>query len=117
MDEGLAVGVTAVGGSDGESPRRLGGAVPRLRLVAVVDAVVGAEEAVRAYEDRVLALLGRHGGRLEGRLRSVDGRTEVQTISFGDRAGYEAFLADPVRAGYRSEIGDVAPDTRVIWLR
>ncbi len=91
-------------------------APPRLRLVAIVDAPAEHAAAVRGYEDRVLALLDGHGGRLEQRLHSVDGRTEVQTISFADEAGYRAFLADPRRAAYREELGDVAPDARVVHI-
>jgi GNAT superfamily N-acetyltransferase len=91
-------------------------APPRLRLVAIVDAAADVAEVVRGYEDRVLALLGRHGGRLEERLFGADGRTEVQTISFADEAGYRGFLSDPLRAAYREEIGDAAPEARVVWL-
>ena len=85
----------------------------RLRLVAIVE---NCTPAVRAYEDDVLALLPRHGGRLESRLVSVDGRTEVQTISFADEAGYQACLADPQRAAYRAALGDEAPDARVVLV-
>ena len=50
----------------------------------------------------MLALLGRHGGRLERRLRGTDGQTEVHVIRFDGRAGYESFLADPDRAALRT---------------
>jgi hypothetical protein len=43
-------------------------------------------------------LLVRHGGTLDHRLRTADGRTEVHMLSFADRAAYEAYLADPDRA-------------------
>ncbi|MFU8870820.1 GNAT family N-acetyltransferase [Micromonospora sp. SL4-19] len=82
-----------------------------LRVVALVD--LGADdeaEAGRRYEDAVLALLGRHAGRLERRLRTGDGRTEVHVIRFASRRGYDGFLADPDRA----ELGDLAPATRVL---
>ncbi|MEU1239107.1 hypothetical protein ABZ388_01955 [Micromonospora parva] len=89
----------------------------RLTLVAVVEFTVGAEAAGRRYEDAVLALLGRHGGWLERRLRGIDGQTEVHVIRFDSRAGYESFLVDPDRAALRGELGEAAPTTRVIEVR
>ncbi|MGW5666901.1 hypothetical protein [Micromonospora sp. NPDC003776] len=85
-------------------------------LVALVDLSADAEAGQR-YEDAVLALLGRHGGRLERRLRTGDGRTEVHVIRFAARAGYEAFLVDPERAALRAGLGDVAPTTQVLEVR
>ena len=35
-------------------------------------------------------------------------------LSFADRAGLDGFLADPDRAALRADLGDVAPDARVI---
>ena len=87
-----------------------------LRVVALVD--LGADaEAGRRYEDAVLALLGRHGGRLERRLRTGDGGTEVHVIRFTARAGYDGFLVDPERVALRAELGDAAPRTQVLEVR
>ncbi|MCI4064117.1 GNAT family N-acetyltransferase [Micromonospora sp. R77] len=83
-----------------------------VRLVALVE--FRAVEAGRRYEDAVLALLGRHGGRLERRLRTGDGSGEVHVIRFASRAGYESFLVDPERAALRAALGDDAPVTRVL---
>ncbi|MFC4148550.1 GNAT family N-acetyltransferase [Micromonospora mangrovi] len=83
-----------------------------VRLVALVE--FGAVEPGRRYEDSVLTLLGRHGGRLERRLRTGDGSGEVHVIRFAGRAGYESFLADPERAALRATLGDDAPRTRVL---
>ena len=69
-----------------------------LTLALVVDLVTDAVEPFEAYERRVLPLLERHGGRLDRRLRTADGRTEIHLLSFADRAGYDAYLADPDRA-------------------
>ena len=80
----------------------------------VVEYPAGAEAAGQRYEDTVLALLGRHDGRLERRLRGTDGQAEVHVITFGDRAGYESFLVDPERAALRAALGEAAPTTRVI---
>jgi len=70
----------------------------RLTLALIVDLEPGAVEPFDAYERRVLPLLARHGGRLDRRLRTADGRTEIHLLSFADRAGYDAYLADPDRA-------------------
>ncbi|MEU9505218.1 GNAT family N-acetyltransferase [Micromonospora sp. NPDC048170] len=85
-----------------------------VRLVAVVEVAAGAVEAGRRYEDTVLGLLGRHGGRLERRQRTGDGRTEVHLIRFDTRDGYDGFMADPERVALRVELGDAAPATRVL---
>jgi hypothetical protein len=82
-------------------------------LVALVD-LSADPEAGRRYEDAVLALLGRHGGRLERRLRTGNGTTEVHVIRFAARAGYEAFMVDPERLALRAALGDSAPTTRVL---
>ena len=71
---------------------------PRLTLALIVDLEPDAVVPFDAYERRVLPLLTRHGGRLDRRLRTADGGTEVHVISFTDRAGYDAYLADPDRA-------------------
>lgn len=47
-------------------------------------------------------------------MRSTDSATEVHIIRFGSRAGYESFMADPDRLGYRDRIGEAAPTTRVL---
>jgi len=71
---------------------------PRLMLALVVDLESAAVAPFDAYERRVLPLLARHGGRLDRRLRTADGRTEIHLLSFADRAGYDAYVADPDRA-------------------
>ena len=70
----------------------------RFQLALVVDLAENAVEPFDAYERRVLPLLERHDGRLDRRLRTADGRTEIHLVSFADRAGYDAYLADPDRA-------------------
>ncbi|MFV2112797.1 GNAT family N-acetyltransferase [Micromonospora sp. LOL_025] len=85
-----------------------------VRLVALVELAPDAVEAGQRYEDTVLGLLRRHGGRLERRQRTGDGRTEVHLIRFDTRDGYDGFLADPERVALREELGDAAPTTRVL---
>jgi hypothetical protein len=86
-------------------------------LVATVEMAAGHAEAGRRYEDAVLALLDRHGGSLERRLRGTDSPVEVHVIRFRSRAGYESFMADPERLAHRERIGDAAPSTQVLEVR
>ena len=66
-----------------------------LALVARIPAAGVAEFS--AYEDAVLALLGRHGGLLERRLRTPDGQVEIHVVSFPDADALAAYRADPER--------------------
>ena len=70
----------------------------RLTVALVVDLEPAAVAPFDAYERHVLPLLAHHGGRLDRRLRTADGRTEIHLLSFADRAGYDAYVADPDRA-------------------
>lgn len=82
--------------------------------MAIVEMTPGHTEEGRRYEDAVLGLLGRHGGEVERRTRSTDGNTEVHLIRFQQRAGLDAFMADPERLALRSQVGEAAPVARVI---
>jgi hypothetical protein len=77
---------------------------------------LAAEQSMPASGTRMpyWACWGGHGGRLERRLRTTDGRTEVHLLRFASRAGYESFLADPGRAAYRASLGDAVPVGRVL---
>ena len=86
-------------------------------LVAIVEMATGHVVDGQWYEDAVLALLDRHGGSVERRMRSTDSPTEVHVIRFRSRAGYESFMADPDRLDYRDRLGDAAPTTRVLEVR
>ncbi|MEU4690237.1 hypothetical protein [Actinoplanes sp. NPDC023714] len=86
-------------------------------LVAVVEMAEGRAEAGQEYEDRVLAILDRHGGVLERRMRDGTGGTEVHVIRFAGREGYDSFMVDPDRLALRTALGDAAPVTRVIEVR
>jgi len=88
-----------------------------LLLVAIVEMTPESIVAGQQYEDRVLILLGRHGGTLERRMRSADGSAEVQVIRFRSRSGLESFMVDPDRLRYRAQAGDAAPATRVLEVR
>ncbi len=86
----------------------------RLTLVVLVDVEPGGVAAFQRYEAVVLPLLERHAGRLERRLRTADGCAEVHIVSFGSRAGYESFVADPERAEHRGLLGDPPWSQRVL---
>jgi hypothetical protein len=64
----------------------------------------------------VLPLLGRHGGRLERRLRGSGGQVEVHLVSFDTRSGYESYLADPERTGHRQLLAGADITQRVLEL-
>ena len=84
----------------------------RLVLVLVVDLPPGGEAAFWRYEDAVLPLLVRHGGRLERRLRTPDARTEVHVVSFADEDGHRSYVADPERQGPRTLLDRFEPVQR-----
>lgn len=80
--------------------------VQTVQLCVLLWARPGATEALVAYEDKVLALLGEHGGRLVQRARAdgADGRPdEIQLIEFASQAGYEGYMADARRTALAGE--------------
>ena len=70
--------------------------------------------AFQNYEAHVLPLLARHDGRLERRLRSTDAQTEVHVVSFGSRAGYDSYLADPERTAQRAQLDGIELTQRIV---
>lgn len=76
--------------------------VTSLTLTVLLWAVPGRHDEVEAYEDAVLALLSRYGGRVVTRVRRRDpdeeGPLEVQVIELPDTDALEGFLLDPDRA-------------------
>lgn len=87
---------------------------PRLTFVMVADVSPEAVPSFRDYEGKVLPLLPRHGGRLERRLRSEDGLSEVHLVSFESRDGYESYLTDPERQGHRPLIEGRGVEQRLL---
>jgi hypothetical protein len=86
----------------------------RLILVMLADVAPEGVDAFQRYEAAVLPMLERHDGRLERRLRTADGQAEVHIVSFGSRTAYEAYIADPERAGHRSLLDGLAPTQRLL---
>jgi hypothetical protein len=70
----------------------------RLTLLLLARLPAGRLADFDAYEARVLPLLAEHGGRLERRLRAVDGSLEAHVVSFPGEAELAAYRADPRRA-------------------
>jgi len=66
-------------------------------LAVLIDIPPEDAALVLTYEDAVLPLLSRHGGRLQRRVRAVDQSAELHLISFDSREGQEAFATDPSR--------------------
>lgn len=69
-----------------------------LRLVLIARVPLSGVRAFAAFEAHVLPLLDRHGGRLERRVRTLDGATELHLVAFAGRAQLDAFRADSRRA-------------------
>lgn len=71
-----------------------------LTLCVLLTAVPGRERDLVDYEDRVLTLLPRHGGRLLQRVRRREGDGgpyEVHVIEFPSQSALDGYLADPDR--------------------
>ena len=80
----------------------------------MIDVPGASVAAFGRYEDAVLPLLARHGGRLDRRLRSADGTTEVHVLSFAGESGYRDFLADPERGAHRTLLDGAETSRRVL---
>jgi uncharacterized protein (DUF1330 family) len=66
--------------------------------------LTGADLGVfEAYESKVLALLEKHGGKLEMRVRALDGSCETHLLHFPSAQAFETYLSDPARLAIRGE--------------
>jgi hypothetical protein len=65
--------------------------------VLIAEVPASGVESFGRYEDAVLPLLADHGGRLERRLRSPDGRREIHVLWFPHPQALDAFRGDPRR--------------------
>lgn len=73
-----------------------------LRLVTI-DLSRADLDAFERYEASVLALLPKHRGRLELRVRALDGRTETHLLYFPDEQAFDAYRSDPARLALADE--------------
>lgn len=83
------------------------------RIVAVVTMSDDDIEGGQQYENLVLGLLPQFGGRVERRLRTPDGRTEVQVLWFPSAAEMAAVIDHPDRLAARDRLGANVPATVV----
>ena len=90
------------------------GPAERFHVVVVLDVPPEAVTVFRRYEDAVLPLLRRYDGRLERRLRTPDGATEVHLLSFPSAAAWDAYRADPERLDHRPLLAGVHVGQRVL---
>ncbi|MEJ0023270.1 MAG: hypothetical protein WDN76_07425 [Alphaproteobacteria bacterium] len=76
-----------------------------LRL-ATINLIAADLQAFEAYEKKVLLLLEKHRGRLEARVRALDGSRETHLVFYPDQQSYSAYLSDPVRQAARVVDGE-----------
>jgi uncharacterized protein (DUF1330 family) len=88
-----------------------------LTLCVLLWAQPGADDALVGYEDRVLALVPGHEGRVLLRARSdgADGQPlEIQLIEFPSAAALDAYMADGRRTSLAAERDRAIARTQVI---
>jgi uncharacterized protein (DUF1330 family) len=96
---------------------RLAGSAMSLTLCVLLWARPGADDALTAYEDRVLALVSEHGGRVLQRARSsgADGQPlEIQFLEFPSAEALGHYMADERRTALADERDRAIARTDVI---
>jgi hypothetical protein len=73
-----------------------------LRLVTI-DLSQADLDVFERYEASVLALLPKHRGRLELRVRALDRQTETHLLYFPDEQAFDGFRSDPARLALADE--------------
>lgn len=68
-----------------------------MRLLVAIDLRDADLARFEAYEAQVLPLIAVHGGRIDMRVRALDGQSETHLLHFPDAAAFEAYRADPKR--------------------
>jgi len=68
-----------------------------VRRLVTIDLTGADLEMFDAHEAEVLALLPKHSGRLEMRVRTLDGSSETHLLAFPDAQSFEGYLSDPQR--------------------
>ena len=72
---------------------------PKLTLVVALFVHPGHDAEFERFEERAAAVMGRHGGRIERRIRIASGSTsdpdEVHVVTFPDQAALECYQRDP----------------------
>jgi uncharacterized protein (DUF1330 family) len=86
-------------------------------LTAILWANPGEEALLVAYEDAVLQLIPKHGGRVIERVRAEqpsDGPYEVQTIELPDDEALAAYMVDPARLALADQHARAIARTEVL---
>lgn len=86
-----------------------------IRLCCLLWAQPGQEAGLRAYEDKVLALVPEHGGTVQRAVSDgADGRPhEVQLYRFAGQRELDGYLADPRRTALTEERDRVVARTEL----
>lgn len=88
-----------------------------LTLCVLLWARPGAERALIAYEDRILALAGEHGGQVLQRARSSGAAGdpfEIQLLEFPSAGKFDDFMNDGRRVSLAGERDRAIAKTQVI---
>lgn len=72
--------------------------------------------AFNAYEALVLPLIAEHGGVLQRRLRTDDGRTEIHLVWFPSEAAFAAFRENPRRTRHAALMTEAGAATELLRL-
>jgi uncharacterized protein (DUF1330 family) len=91
-----------------------------LTLCVLLWAQPGAEDGLIRYEDRVLAMIPDHGGRVIQRARGSGGEgqpLEIQILEFPSAQALDAFMTDGRRQALAAERDRVISKTEVIEVR
>jgi hypothetical protein len=92
----------------------------KVALCVLLWARPGAEGGLIAYEDKVLALVPGHGGRVVQRARGsgTDGQPlEIQFLEFPSAAALEAYMTDDRRTALAAERDRVIGRTDVMQVQ
>ena len=92
----------------------------KVALCVLLWARPGAEGGLIAYEDKVLALVPGHGGRVVQRARGsgTDGQPlEIQLLEFPSAAALEAYMTDDRRTALAAERDRVIGRTDVMQVQ
>jgi uncharacterized protein (DUF1330 family) len=88
-------------------------------LCVLLWAVPGRLEELIRYEDRVLALVADHGGRVVDRLRNLgeEGPSEVQVLHFASQESLDSYMNDPRRLVLAGDRDRSVARTEVLSVR
>ncbi|MCP2638140.1 hypothetical protein K0817_016425 [Microbacterium sp. HD4P20] len=90
-----------------------------LELCVLLWSFDGQEDALTHYEDTVLSLLPKYGGRVVSRVRNTGGGTgplEVQVIHFPDDSALSAYMEDSERLALVNVRRDVVARTELLTV-